>query len=115
MSQPDFVPERGEIWYSDGTSGFYVLKVDPDVWPFPPASSCGKARIRLPRLDGLRVRRAAARHRGKRLAVKRGRNVRRIAVPRGERTRRVRIRLVARNAQGEKRRIAITRRVKACP
>ena len=35
MSQPDFVPERGEIWYSDGTSGFYVLKVSPDVWPFP--------------------------------------------------------------------------------
>jgi hypothetical protein len=34
MSQPDFVPERGEIWYSDGTSGFYVLKVSPDVWPF---------------------------------------------------------------------------------
>ena len=34
MSQPDFVPERGEIWYSDGTSGFYALKVSPDVWPF---------------------------------------------------------------------------------
>jgi hypothetical protein len=34
MSQPAFVPERGEIWYSDGTSGFYALKVDPDVWPF---------------------------------------------------------------------------------
>ena len=34
MSQPAFVPERGEIWYSDGTSGFYALKVDEDVWPF---------------------------------------------------------------------------------
>ena len=34
MSQPDFAPERGEIWYSDGTSGFYALKVDSDVWPF---------------------------------------------------------------------------------
>ena len=34
MSQPAFVPERGEIWYSDGTSGFYALKVDSDVWPF---------------------------------------------------------------------------------
>ena len=34
MSQPAFVPERGEIWYSDGTSGFHVLKVDERVWPF---------------------------------------------------------------------------------
>jgi hypothetical protein len=34
MSQPAFVPERGEIWYSDGTSGFYALRMDPRVWPF---------------------------------------------------------------------------------
>ena len=35
MSQPAFAPERGEIWYSDGNSGFYALKMDPAVWPFP--------------------------------------------------------------------------------
>ena len=34
MAQPAFAPERGEIWYSDGTSGFYALKMDPAVWPF---------------------------------------------------------------------------------
>ena len=34
MSQPAFAPERGEIWYSDGTSGFYALRMDPRVWPF---------------------------------------------------------------------------------
>jgi hypothetical protein len=28
MSQPAFAPERNEIWYSDGTSGFYALKLD---------------------------------------------------------------------------------------
>jgi len=33
MSQPAFVPERHEIWYSDGVSGFYALRVDPSVWP----------------------------------------------------------------------------------
>jgi hypothetical protein len=33
MSQPAFVPERREIWFSDGTSGFYVLRVDKSVWP----------------------------------------------------------------------------------
>ena len=43
MSQPAFVPERGEIWYSDGTSGFYALKMDPKVWPFsgaPGGTTC---------------------------------------------------------------------------
>jgi hypothetical protein len=38
MSRPSFVPARGEIWYSDGNSGFYSLRVSKDVWPF--ASSC---------------------------------------------------------------------------
>jgi hypothetical protein len=38
MSQPAFAPERGEIWYSDGTSGFYALKMDPRVWPFASTS-----------------------------------------------------------------------------
>jgi hypothetical protein len=33
MSQPAFVPERREIWWSDGTSGFYALRVHEDVWP----------------------------------------------------------------------------------
>src|SRR4029453_13446977 len=34
MSAPAFVPERGEIWYSDGFSGFYAVKVTNGVWPF---------------------------------------------------------------------------------
>jgi hypothetical protein len=33
MSQPAFVPERREIWWTDGTTGFYALRVDPSVWP----------------------------------------------------------------------------------
>jgi hypothetical protein len=43
MSQPAFVPERGEIWYSDGTSGFYALRVNPRVWPFPGAEGIAGA------------------------------------------------------------------------
>ena len=35
MSSAAFAPERGEIWYSDGNSGFYALKVTNGVWPFP--------------------------------------------------------------------------------
>jgi LPXTG-motif cell wall-anchored protein len=27
MSAPTFVPERDEIWYSDGNSGFYVVRL----------------------------------------------------------------------------------------
>jgi hypothetical protein len=32
MSAPAFVPERGEVWYSDGNSGFYDVKLAG--WPF---------------------------------------------------------------------------------
>ena len=34
MSGPAFVPERGEIWYSDGNLGFYAVKVTNGAWPF---------------------------------------------------------------------------------
>jgi hypothetical protein len=34
MSSPSFVPKRGEIWYSDGFSGFYAVRVTNGVWPF---------------------------------------------------------------------------------
>ena len=34
MSSPSFVPERGEIWYSDGFQGFYAVRVTNDLWPF---------------------------------------------------------------------------------
>jgi LVIVD repeat len=32
MSSPSFVPERGEIWYSDGNSGFYDVRLTNGVW-----------------------------------------------------------------------------------
>lgn len=33
MSKPEFVPVRDEIWYSDGTSGFYALRLANGLWP----------------------------------------------------------------------------------
>ncbi len=33
MSKPAFAPERHEVWFTDGTSGFYVLRVADSVWP----------------------------------------------------------------------------------
>jgi hypothetical protein len=41
MSAPAFVPERGEIWYADGNSGFYNIHVTNGVWPFS-AAAAGK-------------------------------------------------------------------------
>ena len=35
MSSPSFNEERGEIWYSDGFQGFFVVKPTNGVWPFP--------------------------------------------------------------------------------
>jgi hypothetical protein len=35
MSQPAFDPATREVWYTDATSGFYSLKLDPAVWPDP--------------------------------------------------------------------------------
>jgi hypothetical protein len=32
MSAPAFVPERKEIWYSDGNSGFYSVRITNGVW-----------------------------------------------------------------------------------
>jgi hypothetical protein len=34
MSAPAFDPARGDIWYSDGNSGFYAVHVTNGVWPF---------------------------------------------------------------------------------
>ncbi|MGI8462225.1 MAG: hypothetical protein ACR2OC_11430, partial [Solirubrobacterales bacterium] len=45
MSSPSFVPERGEIWYSDGFSGFYAVRVTNGVWPFSGGGSAGCNRI----------------------------------------------------------------------
>jgi hypothetical protein len=45
MSAAAFVPERGEIWYSDGNSGMWVLRVTNGAWPFgsPVAASTSGA------------------------------------------------------------------------
>ncbi len=43
MSSPDFAPERREIWYSDGNSGFYALRMREGVWPFA-GEAGGRAR-----------------------------------------------------------------------
>jgi hypothetical protein len=43
MSSPVLIPERGELWYSDGVSGFYAVKVTNGVWPSTSPASAGGA------------------------------------------------------------------------
>ena len=44
MSAPAFAPERGEIWYTDGNSGFYALRLTNDTWPFR-TQAAGQAQV----------------------------------------------------------------------
>lgn len=44
MSSPTFVPERREIWYSDGNSGFYAIRLTNGVWNPPAAVAADAAR-----------------------------------------------------------------------
>ncbi|HZN14271.1 MAG TPA: hypothetical protein VFB78_08405 [Acidimicrobiales bacterium] len=50
MSAPAFVPSRSEIWYADGNSGFYVVRLTNGVWPFttPSASAAAGAAVSRP-------------------------------------------------------------------
>ncbi len=41
MSQPVIVPERREVWYTDGGSGFYVLRVASSAWPASSSAATG--------------------------------------------------------------------------
>ena len=87
MSQPAFVPERREVWFTDATSGFYALRIDEQIWPkstakapaSPKGLSCSgrrrfPAHVVAPR--GRRIRSATATVAGRRVkARRRGRTV----------------------------------------
>src|SRR4051812_2706874 len=68
MSQPTFAPERKEIWFTDGTSGFYVLLVDDNVWSAANGTACTarthakRVRMRKRVKTTLRVKLTASRH-----------------------------------------------------
>jgi hypothetical protein len=35
MSRPAFYPQQREVWYSDAASGFWVIRLNTNVWPDP--------------------------------------------------------------------------------
>ena len=32
MSAPAFAPERREVWFTDGNTGFWNVRLSPDAW-----------------------------------------------------------------------------------
>jgi hypothetical protein len=107
MSSPEFVPERGEIWYSDGNSGFYVVRVTGGVWPFGDSTDgdClrpSKIGFKLHRVEGTRVVRVDAFVNGKRKLARTGRDIRRIELTKLARTGRMKVRIVATHNTGSK-------------
>ena len=121
MSQPAFAPERREIWYSDGTSGFHVLRMTNDTWPsaasaVAEAKRCGGRRyftIRLKQPRGDRLRSARVTVDGKRVRVRRGatRLTARIDLRRKEK-KTVVVRVVGRTRSGKV--VRDTRRYRTC-
>jgi hypothetical protein len=83
MSMPAFAPERHEIWFTDGTGGFYALQLTNGAWPSDGASrvlgACKTATTYTLRLRGVRSVRAT-------LGTK---HVRVLKVARGKRSARV--------------------------
>jgi hypothetical protein len=53
MSAGAFVPERREIWYSDGNSGFYALRLAEGLWPAADKTSACSA---LPAIKSVAAR-----------------------------------------------------------
>ena len=105
MSQPDFAPERGEIWYSDGNSGFYAVRIANGVWPFRKSEECLRPAaigFKLHRVEGTRVVRVEAFVNGRRRLVRTGRDLRRVELTRLARTGRMTIRIVATHNTGSK-------------
>jgi hypothetical protein len=68
MSKPAFAPERREVWYSDGSSGFYDLRLDRSAWPDPtgvstPLCAAPTGRLRGSHLGPIALRQKRSRAR----------------------------------------------------
>jgi hypothetical protein len=48
MASPSFAPERREVWYSDGNSGFYAVRLTNGVWDPPEALAADAAATPAP-------------------------------------------------------------------
>jgi hypothetical protein len=119
MSGPAIVPERREVWYSDGNSGFYAVQVAQSAWPFDAkgvlrASGCVDRRrfsFRLHHDRGARIVKVVVYVNGRRALSRRGRSVGRVTLRRLPQKRFV-VRIVSTQSNGVKR--TSTRTYKGC-
>ena len=122
MSQPAFVPARHEVWFTDGTSGFYALRIVNGVWrgasatAEPKPKRCRSKRaftIHIKHPYGDRTRSARVTVDGKRAKVRRAQPhfLARIDL-RGKRRKVVVVRVVSRTRSG--RVVRETRRYRTC-
>jgi hypothetical protein len=123
MSQPAFVPERREIWYSDGTSGLHVLRLTNGAWPDAAAvvddgvaRPCRSQRvftIHVKHPNGDRTRSARVTVDGKRVRVRKGRRHHTARIDlRGKPKKVVVVRIVSRTRSGKV--VRETRRYRTC-
>jgi hypothetical protein len=105
MSSPDFAPERDEIWYSDGNSGFYVVRLVNGVWPSGGGSDClrpSKIGFKIHRVEGTRVVRVDAFVNGRRKLLRTARDIRRVELSKLPRSGKMKVRIVATHNTGSK-------------
>ncbi len=113
MSKPSFDAARRTVWYSDGNSGLYAVRLTNRAWPVGSAPRCVRRRsfvLRLPR----RLRSAKVKVDGRRVRVRRrgGRLRTRVSLS-GKRDGELAVvRIVGRTRAGE--RVVRTRRYRAC-
>jgi hypothetical protein len=113
MSRPSFDLARRTVWYSDGNSGLYAVRLTNGAWPRGRPPRCVRRDrfvLRLPR----RIRRARVTVDGRRVKVRRHRNRLRVRVSlRGKRNGELAVvRIEGRRRGGE--RVALVRRYRAC-
>jgi hypothetical protein len=114
MSQPQIIPSRREIWYSDGTSGFYVLRVSDAVWPKASGRTSGSCSRRIVKKfsvqKGTHIKRVTARLGSKRLKASHHRRKIRVHGKRPAAGGQLKITVVQRNGH----RTTRTRRIRPC-
>jgi hypothetical protein len=113
MSKPSFDVTRRTVWYTDGNSGLYAVKLTNGVWPLGPPPRCVRREsfvLRLPH----RLRRARVFVNGRRIGVRRrGGTLRARVSLRGASPGELAVvRIVGRTRGGE--RVVRTRRYRAC-
>ena len=114
MSKPAFDVAHRTVWYSDGNSGLFAVRLTNGAWPSGRAAHCTPRRrftLRLPR----RLRTARVTVGGKRVRVRRraGRLRVRVDLRRARPGRVVRLRIVGKTRAGK--RVVRVKRYRVCP